>query len=279
MCRLYSLSANEPTKVECTLVYAQNALLRQSRADLRGKDHSDGWGIACYRGGVPQVERRATAAHGDIHFSTTAERVYSTKVVAHVRRATVGQPSLENTHPFTHGPWTFAHNGTLRGMDRLEEQLLRETPEKLRLLRAGSTDSELIFYWLLGRMQARGQSSGEACAELEGLADAVGDGVAALARRADAVDGERPSRLNLMLTDGRVLVASRWNNSLFFVRRRGVRDCEICGIPHVVHDEAVDYRAVVLASEPISSEVWEEVPEGTIVVVGGDLDPVVRPVG
>src|SRR6476620_10098238 len=40
MCRHYAFRANEPTKVECTLVRAQNALLAQSRADRRGKTHS-----------------------------------------------------------------------------------------------------------------------------------------------------------------------------------------------------------------------------------------------
>lgn len=35
MCRLYGFLANERTKVECSLVHAQNALLHQSRADIR----------------------------------------------------------------------------------------------------------------------------------------------------------------------------------------------------------------------------------------------------
>jgi glutamine amidotransferase len=36
-------------------------------------------------------------------------------VVAHLRKASSGSKSLENTHPFTMGPWTFAHNGTIYG--------------------------------------------------------------------------------------------------------------------------------------------------------------------
>ena len=103
MCRLYGFLANEPTKVECTLVHAQNALLHQSREDLGGRTHSDGWGISCYPDGMPQCERRASAAHEDLWFSTTAERTYSHAVIAHVRRATVGGARVENTHPFTHG--------------------------------------------------------------------------------------------------------------------------------------------------------------------------------
>src|SRR5919108_629070 len=46
MCRLYALRANEPTRVECSLVRAQNALMAQSRGDREGLIHGDGWGVA-----------------------------------------------------------------------------------------------------------------------------------------------------------------------------------------------------------------------------------------
>jgi predicted glutamine amidotransferase len=53
MCRLYGFRANEPTKVECTLVYAQNALMVQSREDLTGRGNAHGWGIATYEDHCP----------------------------------------------------------------------------------------------------------------------------------------------------------------------------------------------------------------------------------
>ena len=115
MCRLYGFRANEPTKVECSLVYAQNALLSQSIEDQRGEAHSDGWGIGYYADSEPSFERRDMAAHADEHFSLAAERVFARTVIAHVRQATVGRHALANTHPFSYGPWVFAHNGTLYG--------------------------------------------------------------------------------------------------------------------------------------------------------------------
>src|SRR5690606_29220914 len=134
---------------ECTLVHAQNALMLQSRGDLRGVSHSDGWGVAFYHDNHPQVERRATAAFEDLHFSATAERIYTETVVAHVRLATVGQPSIVNSHPFTYGPWTFAHNGTVRGFDQLQPRLVMETTPRLHAAQLGTTDSEHAFFWLL----------------------------------------------------------------------------------------------------------------------------------
>ena len=49
MCRLYGFHATEPTKVECSLVHAQNALMSQSRVDSQGLSHGHGWGVASVR--------------------------------------------------------------------------------------------------------------------------------------------------------------------------------------------------------------------------------------
>jgi glutamine amidotransferase len=249
-------------------VYAQNALLRQSRADLRGVDHSDGWGISCYREDLPFVERRAASAHADVHFSTTAERVYSDTVVAHVRRATVGRVALENTHPFVYGHWTFAHNGTVRSFDALGPALEEETPERFRRLCRGDTDSERVFLWLLGRMRSSGHDPEAPCHDPADLADVLAGAVEELAERSPGAAGLSPSKLNFLLTDGVVMLATRWRHSLYTVVRDGVHDCEICGIPHIRHDFGAAYRAVVIASEPISSEAWEEVPDRSVVTVG-----------
>lgn len=270
MCRLYGFRANEPTKVECTLVYAQNALLLQSRSDQRGLSHPDGWGIAFYEGRHPVVQRRDRAAFTDLSFSLTAARVNARTVVAHVRQATVSEANLANTHPFVHGRWTFAHNGTLTGFDALRPRLWAETVPALRGEVRGTTDSESIFYWLLSRMAERGIS-------VTGQESTVGPTVdvirAALVRLGDLSAGtgvEDPPQLNLLLTNGEILVASRWGRTLHFVEREAVHDCEICGIPHSATGHG-EYRAVVLASEPISSEAWEEVADGSVVSVDEDV--------
>lgn len=271
MCRLYGFRANEPTKVECTLVLAQNALLVQSRADLRGKTHADGWGIATYENSVPHVERRETAAFETLHFGTAAERLFARTVVAHVRRATVSSTGLLNTHPFVYGPWAFAHNGTVRGFHQVGPILERETPPELLRTRRGSTDSELAFCWLLGRMEAAGISVLEPCSDSVQVASVVQQAIRDLADLGDRTGEERPTELNFLLTDGRTMVAARWRNSLHWLVREGVHDCEICGIPHLHHDEQTHYLAAVIASEPITDENWQEVPDGAIVVVSPDL--------
>lgn len=267
MCRLYGFLANEPTKVECTLVHAQNALLHQSRADLRGHAHSDGWGISCYPNGFPQRERRATAAHEDIWFSTTAERTYSHAVVAHIRRATVGGASLENTHPFVHGCWTFAHNGTLANFKELEQQLDLEVAPIFRKQRSGTTDSELIFLWLLTRFRKAEITLDRPRCEIEQLVNLMTSALTRLRKMSELASASKDSQLNFMLTNGQLLLATRWNHTLHYIERIGLHDCEICGIPHVQHDQKEEYRACVVASEPISHEPWKSLTNHSILVV------------
>jgi glutamine amidotransferase len=267
MCRLYGLRANEPTKVECSLVYAQNALMMQSRADLGGSSHSDGWGIGFYENSLPTIERRELAAYRDLFFSATAERVYSKTVVAHVRNATVGGASLDNTHPFTHHRWTFAHNGTVRPIDKLRPRLEEETDPSLLERRRGNTDSELTFLWLLSRMSEAGIRLDGENAELGKVAEVLSGAVRLLDERSVAAGAERPAMLNFLLTDGVFLVASRWHRTLHWLDRVGVHDCEICGIPHIHHDSERIYRAVVVASEPITRESWQEVPDHSVLIV------------
>ena len=276
MCRLYALRASEPLKVECALVHAQNALLTQSRRDSRGETHADGWGIAHYLHERPTVEKRAVAAFGDVSFSDTAARVRARTVVAHVRQATVGGPSLPNTHPFVHGPWTFAHNGGIRDFARLGASLESEVAAQLLGWRRGTTDSELAFYWLLTRMAGAGLENEAPCADLDALVRVVGQGIRELNERADGTphggpDAGEPSRLNFVLTDGTVLVASRWGHTLYWTERDAPHICEVCGLAHVDRPVPPGYRAVIIASEPLSSERWSEVPDRSVISVDASM--------
>lgn len=271
MCRLYGFRANEPTKVECTLVHAQNALLIQSRTDTRGVSHADGWGIGYYDNGTPHVERRTTAAYRDLHFSATAERVYARTVIAHVRRATVGRASEFNTHPFTCGRWMFAHNGTVRPFPRVRPLLEGQIEKAMLRQRRGTTDSELLFYWLLTRLRHAGIDLDHRDLSAASCLRVFATAITEVAEICDRAQPRRPPQLNVLLTNGDVLLASRWNHTLHYVERQGIHDCEICGIPHISHFDRSQYRAVVIASEPISHEAWQEVPNHSFLAVDKNI--------
>jgi len=262
MCRLYIFQANEPTKVECPLVYAQNALMMQSIKDTTaGMSHAHGWGIATYKGilgsdGVPRAKRQAWAAYHGEHFEKAAAGIYSTTVLAHVRRATVGEPALKNTHPFVHDHWAFAHNGTVPGFQMFKEQMVEETAEIYRPHIAGETDSEHVFYFFLTYCLRYPDRP-----ILENLRAAI--------QQIYQWSGEYAPKgkmgLNLLFTDGRHLYGSRIGRTLFYTRHEGVYDCEICGFPHIHHAPSIDYRAIDIASEPITrTDNWTTIPEQSL---------------
>ncbi len=266
MCRLYGFISNEATKVDCSLVFAQNALMQQSRVDESGRDHTDGWGIVTYSDGWPEIQKKTTAAYDDLLFSSTAEKVYSTAIIAHVRRATVGRNSIYNTHPFISGRWTFAHNGTLSGFDTIGPELDLETNPDLQAQRKGETDSEQYFLWLLSHMQEHGiEEIGKD--NTNGLVEILEESVTQLADRCQSAAPDKIPRLNFLLTDGTTLVACRWNHTLYMIQRQGIYDCEICGIPHIHHNETVEHRAVAISSEPVTHERWVEVANQSVVLL------------
>ena len=63
--------------------------------------------------GAPVLRRGVLPAHADEAFVHAAAAARSTVVLAHVRDASVGRVCSENTHPFHHARWLFAHNGTV----------------------------------------------------------------------------------------------------------------------------------------------------------------------
>lgn len=266
MCRLYGALATEPTMIECSLVEAQNALVVQSDRDLRGVRNADGWGIADWRGSRPYLSRNTDPAFADGKFARVASSISSEAVIAHVRRATVGNVGLSNTHPFTHGPWGFAHNGTLTSFEHVATHLDTggQGPP------AGDTDSELVFLWMLNRMHEYGLDPDQPAEGVVPIMALVGDSVLELVRISLDVGAEEPPKLNLLISDGRHIVASRWGNSLYWTFRRGENDCSVCGLSHCP-DAGPDYRAVLIASEPITDEDWSEIPEATVFGATADV--------
>lgn len=102
---------------------------------------------------------------------------------------------------------------------------------------------------------------------LTSLASVVADSILELDERCVAVEPAKPAKLNIVLTNAEAIIATRLRNTLYWVKRNGLHDCEICGIPHVHHDPSVPYHAIVIASQPISHEDWQLIPDGFVVTV------------
>ncbi len=120
-------------------------LLHEAPRCLRelSKEHCDGWGVALSREGRWDVHRNTTCAALCPQFAEQTGE--ASLVIAHVRKKTVGELSLANTHPFQHGAYVFAHNGTV-DTSRFEISAKRSAEI------TGSTDSEKMFAFLLTQL-------------------------------------------------------------------------------------------------------------------------------
>jgi glutamine amidotransferase len=143
--------------------------------------------------------------------------------------------------------------------------------------RHGDTDSELAFLWFLTRMVEDDIDLDSCSPDLARLMAVMGRSVRQLAEWCFEVEAEQP-RLNFLLTEGTVLIGSRWNHTLYWVSRVGIHDCEICGIPHIRHRKHADYRARMVASEPISRESWEEIPDRHVFGIDQAIQARVEPI-
>src|SRR5215212_642268 len=198
MCRVFGCVAAEPVSIRHELLEAENPLIRQS------EEHDSGWGMAVYEraeGTQPTLVRFPEAAHVDSGFVNATElrgRIFN----VHVRRATMGALSPENTHPFCLGNYTLGHNGTIVRYPRLLDPGMRP-PE-------GDTDSEHLFNLLMhdfdpadpvGSLRATVQMTVR-CSPFSGLNVLLSDGERLFAYRLGMFE------LHWLARPGQLLVAS-----------------------------------------------------------------------
>jgi len=145
MCELLAMSSLEPATLSISLeAFSERGGL--------SAPHKDGWGAAFYSGRDARRLRETGAASRSSGIRFLREQEYrSNLVLAHVRQATKGAVSLENTQPFARElggrMHVFAHNGDLIGLeDATAADLGRFRP-------IGDTDSEHAFCLLLARLE------------------------------------------------------------------------------------------------------------------------------
>jgi len=259
MCRLFGFRSNLPARVHRSLISEKNSLRKQSI------EHPDGWGIAYYdRDAIPEVAHGLGPAHSDPEFERVSNLLSSHAVLAHVRLASVGAIHRCNAHPFLHGPWAFAHNGTLTDFHRHQAELEAEIDSSFRPAIQGETDSERCFYVFMTRLRALVRTDN--LVEARALATALAQTMVVISRITDQPGG-KPSSMNFMVTNGRLLGATRRQRTLFLSE-------ESHGEPsgHAPSEDGTELDQLVIASEELSGEDhWHEIPEESVVAVDGEM--------
>ena len=154
MCRLTAYLGPE-IPLERIVVSPGHSLLQQSQhaAESKLSVNGDGFGIAWYGDGMegnkPGLYRDVLPAWADDNLVNLCRMVKSRLFLAHVRASTTGETSRTNCHPFTHGNWSFMHNGKIADFERIRRNLESCLCDELYQARRGTTDSELLFLLLL----------------------------------------------------------------------------------------------------------------------------------
>lgn len=196
-------------------------------------EHPHGWGLATANRGLLNTEKEPLRAIDSAYLgSRLAAGVKASVAIAHIRLATAGATSRDNSHPFTAvdasgRAWTLAHNGTILASTELE---------RFRSEQAGSTDSERILLYLVSKIDEATAAAGHALTADERFR--VVDEVV----RTLCVNN---NKVNLLVHDGEQLYAH----------------CNFADSLHVCRDE----RGVFFSTHALTRGAWTQLPLNTLV--------------
>ena len=256
MCRLFGMSGG-PNEVQATfwLLDAPTSLMSLSETQ------PDGVGLGTFQAdGTPWLYRKPVAANRSQTFIADAHEVSSRTFLAHIRHATAGEPTIENTHPFEQHGRLFAHNGVLGDLPALRERLGAHAE-----LLQGSTDSELYFTLMTKRIEEHG-----------------GDVAAGITHAARELASETTLySLNMLLTTPTDVWALRYpeTNELWILERsiaalggsEGGFDFDqraASGITRVFSGQLSIRPATIIASQPMDTNpLWRLLEPGELIHV------------
>jgi glutamine amidotransferase len=298
MCRVLAY-LGEPLPVRSLLFDPDNGLVAQSYSprmmntflNLAGFG-MQAWDPASLDPAEPFSYRTTTLPSFDRNLRFLAAKVAPTCLVAHVRGVTYSDEAVvadTNLHPFRFPGVhvVLAHNGHLRQFPRMRYSLVEHVRPELAQRIEGTTDSEWIYALILSQLD-----DPYGLPETRELADATARALRILrtVRAAHGIDTSSP--VNLCLSTGRAVVATRFSfdygwyppedemleTDLPFVslwyalggeyeQRDGDWQMTVADAP----------RSVIIASEPLTTEhsSWLEVPEYSMLtaeLTGSGLD-------
>jgi len=258
MCRLFGLIANKSVDVEFSMLKADVKPFR----NLGDERNPDGWGIGWYENNKAKIFKEGKSAVESEKFCSFAKDVRSNIIIVHVRKGTGAPPSEVNSHPFKYKNWIFAHNGSV---DR--NYLFSLLKDEYRKEIKGQTDSEVYFYWIL-------QCIEESKEVIEGIKKSIDE----------IINNKNYTGLNFLLSDGKFLYSFRYSKktlkyyySLWILKRDpsefGLLEFISKDTSALLRSKALKgERAILVCSEKLTEEKWEEIGFGKLLIIDPDLN-------
>lgn len=283
MCRFVAYRG-DPLPLSDLVYRPSNSLIHQATQAMESttRINADGFGVGWYNFDLspePAVFKDVTPAWNNPNLRSMTEHVASSCVFAHVRAARRFDPiTRSNCHPFQCGSLLWMHNGDVPGRGKLHRRVVSRIHPDLTARIEGNTDTEMLFMLFLSHLKAPHDRRFEP----RELADALRETILQVTSWWRDDKDDRFLALNLCVTDGRSIVASR------FARGPGdMPSLHYClgsrydfdgGEPHIgAPDE--EPGCAIIASERLSADVhWETVKADRIVVIPDGVSVSVEPV-
>jgi len=220
--------------------------------------HTDGWGIGWYPSvGSPVIVKEPKSAVENELFEKTATKAISRALIAHVRKASCGANTRENSQPFFDDRFVFAHNGEL-DYERAKSLLANEYFSKIK----GQSDSEL-YCLLLSQ-------------EINKAKDVLAGIRASVSRILSS--GALNTSLNFVMSDGERVYALSYATDEALEKRRKEAQAGSVGMEHyydLYYARITSPERILVCSEKIPQiagrENWGIVRNGELLAIDRHL--------
>ena len=217
-----------------------------------------GWGVGYFPDEGPMVIKEPIKATDSFALPGAVRRAEPGFIMAHVRNPTSGDKSVLNTHPFQKDGWLFSHNGTLGDPGSMMAKLLERYSDSLQ----GGTDSEIMFHYLLQRIEQAGQAEAGVLAAIRDMCR----------------DQARNTSLNFVLTDGTVLFT--FSKAFINHEKYSMNFARLDSLGPVVGEHAFrDHGAsngIVVSSDPFTPGGWSGLEMGDVLIAKVGARRIVR---
>jgi len=250
--RLFACMCNQPQRLP--------EAIAPVRASLVAAPPVSRWGLGYVQGGEVLLVRTPRPSSTPVDLYEAMARIQSDCVIGHAvsDRRFAG---TDNTPPFRFRRWMFAQTGQAR-VDEVWPALIESVPDYLRRNVKGKTSAELCFHVTLAMLHDAGGVD-DPNLPLATMRASLASAVKLVASHLRKAGVEEPLG-NVVMSNSRALVAARLGVPLYLRRLH---------VPGERRERDETFRGVLLlaADGPHPGEGFEEVPEGSAVMVSRDL--------
>ena len=286
MCRFIAY-IGKPIFADELLLKPKNSLMKQSYQALESEMtvNGDGFGIGWYnhfRRKEPALFRSIRPAWNDENLSYNASMIKTNCLLAHIRAATQGGVSIQNSHPFQYKEFLMMQNGGIKDFNRIKRKVINRLDDDTFEWIQGQTDTQYIFALFLtltGELKKE-----KASLTFDDLSNCLSETFAEIEEMKKEEKMDSPSLYNLVLTNGKELIATRYStrpemetrslhiasNTEFYTSEDGFLVCK----PLKGNENSVLISSEILTE---NKESWKEVPENHFIMVEEDLSVKMKP--